>query len=1024
MFRLVFAGELITGFDRESVIRNLAKLLKQEEQTVRERLFAGQPVAVKKVDTKEQALKWRKAFANAGAVLIVLKQAGEDASAQESLAKGSPAGHLPAEREPAPSEQPSLSMDSQDASDTPIDVDEDDPSATHYEEPTPASEAARSAGIRKRNKVYVLLGAVALALIVVIVLVLWSTKALWQGIELEPNRRDLGAALLTPQTYALARVDIDRLKALEELSGRAANLSALPGDTDKLFDSLAAAGIDMRAQSSYLWLAGYASGRKGDGLMVVEGQFDASKLSRWLGERYSVEQPLPDGLLFTTTNESTCEKSEPRRALIRDDLLVIGGPEAVEAFAQRLEQGVAIAPQVQHWYDLSAEQLASLAVFEPANIGKAAGGMPGFMLKSLGAAASPASGLYLGAETVALPPGVELSVLVESQDEDFLNQSKDAIDARLSELRQQAATNFPETLSLYDRLSVNRTDSGVRAAMRFDENLYRELEQWINSLFSQAFSMGGDDQAPVEEQLDEDPPVFTEQSAEPKPFEHFSALSDAFFKPVAAVGPFALAVDSLELGEDNRIHVNLSARAYELPNVPGRGAAAQLYIGDVVDSAGESLLVVPECGPDANRDAGDIGNPINHSSYIDGEMVSYLRVSGEKSIVLREGTSLGAIAQLSGYIRYPQVTATERIRLRQPLAGQVVEREGVQIRFMESGKHSLSYRFSGDTDRLLHVAALNAQGQPLSSGGALWGDVLFGAGKSASVDFRGEIASVEVVLASDIEERRYPFTLDRLLPQPQASDFPKRQQSWQDAGSWSALAEAEPPSVSYDWSQPAQEVSVGPVLMAVNEASASGGFGFSLAADLYVTNQIPLHTLLSGVRLSVDQLVLAGGEKRAVEVTGFAAFSHDGGYWMNGEYQPDDERPWLKAGVRLGDRDIKAQEAQAIEGHLSIAIPESASTHELAFDLGASWSSDDFSLTVTKFTAEALYLSFSGDISALIGVEAYADKQRVSEQAELEQFFGDAQIKLPLTAVPSHLIIEVGETVQRSRFEFTATLEP
>ena len=176
MFRLVFAGELVTGFDEESVVRNLAKLLKRDEQKIRTQLFAGSPVTIKKVETQEQALKWRKAFANAGAVLVVLSL-GDTPPANPTVSapeKGAV--------EPGP--------------------DRNNPQATTYEEPTLSSEAERSPGVRKRNKVYVLLGAVVLAAVAAIVLVLWSTKGLWQGVELE--QQDMGR-VAPAQTFGLAR---------------------------------------------------------------------------------------------------------------------------------------------------------------------------------------------------------------------------------------------------------------------------------------------------------------------------------------------------------------------------------------------------------------------------------------------------------------------------------------------------------------------------------------------------------------------------------------------------------------------------------------------------------------------------------------------------------------------------------------------------------------------------------------------------------------------------------------------------
>ncbi|UTF60489.1 hypothetical protein [Gilvimarinus sp. DA14] len=199
MFRLVFAGELLTGFDQESVERNLARLLNQDEQKIRARLFSGEPVTVKKVETQQEAFKWRKGFANAGAVLVVL-----------SLGDTPPANPVVDERDGTLPDEPIGNQGGEE----PQQVDIKDPQATSYEEPTLDSEAKRSPGVRMRNKIYVLLGTAALAFVALVVLVLWSTKGLWQGVELEQNQQDLGSALLRENTHALARTELPKAREL------------------------------------------------------------------------------------------------------------------------------------------------------------------------------------------------------------------------------------------------------------------------------------------------------------------------------------------------------------------------------------------------------------------------------------------------------------------------------------------------------------------------------------------------------------------------------------------------------------------------------------------------------------------------------------------------------------------------------------------------------------------------------------------------------------------------------------------
>jgi hypothetical protein len=170
MIKLVFAGDLITGFERNQVVSQLAQLLKRDETQIRRMLFNGKAVVVKKVTTDTEANQWRKAFADAGAVLMVSAGDREPADTAPEAAEDSASKSL----EPDITVADSLSENQADRNDSGI-------TGALAEEPTLASEASRSPGIRRRNKAYVLLGGLVLVAIALTVLVLWLSRPLWQG---------------------------------------------------------------------------------------------------------------------------------------------------------------------------------------------------------------------------------------------------------------------------------------------------------------------------------------------------------------------------------------------------------------------------------------------------------------------------------------------------------------------------------------------------------------------------------------------------------------------------------------------------------------------------------------------------------------------------------------------------------------------------------------------------------------------------------------------------------------------------
>lgn len=134
-YRLMFTGDVVTGFQRHEVIDRLASLLKQSPDEVRETLFTGEPVEFKTVESKSDADHWRRQFADAGALLIILP--GDEDTPGGSRYAGA------------------------------------DPASTNIEEPSPSSVTARLDAVRRRNVAFMKMGGIALVLAFVIIVIAW-----------------------------------------------------------------------------------------------------------------------------------------------------------------------------------------------------------------------------------------------------------------------------------------------------------------------------------------------------------------------------------------------------------------------------------------------------------------------------------------------------------------------------------------------------------------------------------------------------------------------------------------------------------------------------------------------------------------------------------------------------------------------------------------------------------------------------------------------------------------------------------
>lgn len=134
MWKLMFAGDIVTGFNRQQVIANLAQLLERSPTAVAETLFSGTPVCVEEVETEAEARRWRESFFDRGALLIVLP--GDEQTPFGSRYAGA------------------------------------DPANINIAEPTIASVFARIPAVRRRNHAFLVLGMLALIIAVLVAIAL------------------------------------------------------------------------------------------------------------------------------------------------------------------------------------------------------------------------------------------------------------------------------------------------------------------------------------------------------------------------------------------------------------------------------------------------------------------------------------------------------------------------------------------------------------------------------------------------------------------------------------------------------------------------------------------------------------------------------------------------------------------------------------------------------------------------------------------------------------------------------------
>ncbi|PUA28546.1 MAG: hypothetical protein B0W54_19105 [Cellvibrio sp. 79] len=851
---------------------------------------------------------------------------------------------------------------------------------------------------------------ILLAIIVTAGTILWLKRSSWTPVSVAPQELKINDAIASSSLFGLLHADVDRLQLLSPTTDVFAHFAEpKPG----FWDGLTKAGIDVRQQVNDAWLGVYGQNGQSKSLWVLQGNFPADAWREWLKKNYIIDSDSPEGLIFSTMDEYTCEKSPVLSASISNNQIALGAPELVAAFNGRLQAGAAAERNLETWTKGYNNQMISAVLFQPGQLPEGSAAMA---LGKLSLAAEPIQGIYLGLEPKSFPPAVEFNAIIASNDQQFIADASNKLIAATSVAKTTIATDWPETLPFYERMKIAHDTNQVRASLNMDEQALTSLHLWSSSLLSRAF--GVDNAAPVVdgERLETNPAQFvTLPSSELPPFATAKHFNEAFIAQTSS-GPFGIGIRTVEQ-TDQGVEINLDVNAFNLPNLGKESDSVALRITDIVDHQDQSLI------PASTGCAGGIKQPSNvnlvyqGNAMENGQAVSFTGLQGAKKIILPAGIALTSVGAVKGVITQQLPVDVERVNLNGPLAGKTIDTQGVQIRFLSSGPSRLYFQVSGNTAALLQVNALNEDGKPLASINAMRGNNFYDAGKTISIDYQGKIAAAEIIVASKLENKKYEFSVARLFPPAKPFLVEKSEPVRLTATALPALEKDSPPNdVVYPYQSPKQTIAAGPALIALNELNLVGGH-FSLLADVYTRSSHPLAGQLSAVRLVISEIEDSAGNLHSVNHQMPIAMEHMGGGWVNGKYEPDPARPWLRGQIEMRERPLEQGDAVALWGKMVFLATEDPISIKVPFQFGMQWNSNEGVLKLRRWEAGRLVFDVEGNFPDLMAVKALDDTGTVvSQPAELRTSFGKNTIELDVKQIPETIEFNLARTQKPKEF--------
>lgn len=969
-YKLIFKGDLKEGKEQAEVVEALAKVLKKSPQLIERKLFTGKPVPIRRVGTREQANRYVAAFDKAGAVL-----------------------HIAAEPE----------FDAESPSQVVPDAEED-----------PRSRL----GLKLVAWAFILLLVVAGG-------AAWWSYPVWSIDEDSEFRNRTAAALTSEDLVALASVDVKRATALEERLFGAPDTDALLGNPRGLWGSLARFGLDSRRDVSDILLGLYTSEAEPNVALVMLGDFDTRSIRSWLDDRFEVERvdETTQTVYFTWLNEHTCEPSPLQAMRLEPTRLVMTAADRLPKLTARLDTNATATNALGEWRARADASLATVAVFGPKRLGDTLPGLPGLLMAGAGEATAPARSIIVRAVPTVWPPGLSVAATLHSDDADFLQRAYANADRALMSMRESSG-EWPDVSDLFDRMSLEQHPGRLTGSMRFDTDFDDEIRALVSAATRRMFGVASrPGQAVTQERVDESPAVFA--AASRSDLQTFSRFSDHGESMAWTEGPFGLAVSKLSLTESGRLAVQIEAEGRGLPNLASRSELVNLKLHGVTDANGESLLAPGGCQPGQPLEVTTLSQVSEGFGFKDGDSVRYTTVTGDKTVPLAEGVTADQVASIRGVIEYRLPTQIQRFVIEPPLNGQVVETDAVRLHFSESHASTLSYRISGETHRLLAVRGLNTAGQVLSESSSSWGDNWFGGGKNASISIQGEASQVEVFIATELETIAFPFNLASAYPS-MTSDFNTTPPAVfnVEANAFDRAVEASPPVVEYPYNEPEQEVTVGPGRLAIQRFEVSDFQGLYAQMQLYVPNTVPIAHQLAGAVVTFTTARLPDGRTRALNASTVVALGPDGGYWNNGEFVPDPERPWWRGEAMLQMSDYEGDTPVSVLGQIRYQAPLAIATGALSTRPGSRWSDGNMTIDVREWRTGEIGLSVSGQTDRLLSIQAFdASGERVDNNVSLSNWFGEPMLWVKVADRPERLQLQLAEQVAERSYPFELGLE-
>lgn len=846
-------------------------------------------------------------------------------------------------------------------------------------------------GRGRHRSLAIVLAAVGISLAAMLAWAAWYTAPLWY---VGQEDRGLEAAALFGESDLIAAVylDLARSRTLAHRFGPESwQAPAWTEGLQSLISQMESFGIDPLSDIDHLWLSLHGLDNGYRWALQLEGRFEAAAFRQWLAARHQVERiDAETGITyFRWRGRRLCQPETLKAAHVVDDHIFITDSEHLPKLLQRLKAGPQ-ADSAAQW-DLRTGHIAAAVVTRPERLTAFASAETRDFWARIRAGLGRTSMLYADVKPTLLPAALDLKATLLGEPAD------------ITALRQTLQTlGHPESASPLSAARVAGTDGGL--SFRLPLTAADSAE---NSLWSLLSVLHGLPPAGRPEGSEYNPiPAIPAPLAgvERGMLAEFDASSDpAAFKPQWTRGPFALRVGELA-AVDGRLRMTLEALSQALPAAIREGTLPRLSVIDVFNDQGDSVLDRGYCGPDLNR-----------RPALFTRRGSQLSVS--KPLTLRPGSRLERIAAIRGTIELALPIRLHTEVLEKAQGGILTDTQGVTIRLRWQTQDTLAYHLGGEYQRVVAVRARDDDGRLMDGIQTKRVTLPYSLGYEVIERFPAPVRDVEVVLATELEPMRYPFTLTGAYPPasappmaPSALPRPVAERQWRRA------LQTSPPSMAEIGVRPHHHGVTGPLALMITEHAARSEKEPPRAViEAYAPPDFPLPRHLGGLQLELRRALRASGEWASIEVN--APLTLMPSSLMSNLH----DAPVLRATWPLVADSLSLDHSRSYTGNVTVNLPIEMATRRLSPVPGSRWRGRHLDVAVQRWSAQGLTLTIDGNVGRLVAATALdANGERADGEVRLIPSDDHAALlTIALHAVPQSVILTYAASLRHQTFPIT-----